>query len=354
MSQAIERPGRVEARAPRAAPRVLVGLAAILVACSGGAGSPAPRPSSAVPTVAASAASSTPLASRLVATVRIDNPDEMAVAAGSVWVKTDDGRVVQVDPRANRVVGEIKVDTTSEQPHYCQGLGSDGTRLWACAARGEGASRTIDVVRIDPVTRRIAATFAVAKIFHQLRMPVLRGHLWVLVGTGDKVVAIDIATDRQQPPIELGARCTQLAVAGEMLLATCGQDDAIIEIDAERRIVGRRVRFEDARVIAVGPDAVWIAQRDAVARLDRTTLQPTLAISGLPKVGTSGDLVLADEGLWIRMEGGFLYRVDPDTGQVAEHITTSTELSGGSLLVTDGAIWTTAADDRQLLRLQRT
>jgi len=69
-------------------------------------------------------------------------PDELAFVQGFMWVKTDDGHLIQVDPATNNVVGDITVDTTRDYPaHFCQGLGTDGMNIWACSARGDADNK---------------------------------------------------------------------------------------------------------------------------------------------------------------------------------------------------------------------
>jgi hypothetical protein len=71
-------------------------------------------------------------------------PDHLA-AAGSLWVRKDDGTVLRIDPDDTT---EIATITTSDG--LCQGLGADDVAVWSCTDDG--------VARIDPATNEVAAT----------------------------------------------------------------------------------------------------------------------------------------------------------------------------------------------------
>src|SRR5919108_6394024 len=162
----------------------LVTVALILVACTRSSSkepslTPTSLPqvptstSTSVPAILPTPASIVPFDERLLATIDIKYPDELILVQDFIWVKTDDGHVIQFDPATNSVVGDIKVDTTSDPFHYCQGLGTDGENIWACSASGDEDNRTIDVVRIDPASQSVIETFKVGKLFDQFEMPFL-------------------------------------------------------------------------------------------------------------------------------------------------------------------------------------
>jgi hypothetical protein len=283
---------------------------------------------------------------RLLATIEVKYPDELVFVQGYIWVKTDDGHLVQVDPTTNSVVGDIKVDTTSDPYHYCQGIGTDGDSIWACSASGDEDNKTIDVVRIDPNTRSVVETVKVGKIFDQFKMPVLLSKVWVLSGNGDKLVGVDITANRPSPAIDLGARCSQVEAVGKSLLATCKLDDLVLRIDPELGEVTDRMTFSNPVGIAASENGIWLSQGNAIARLDTESLDPVATFSGL-----SGDMFATKEAVWVRLEPGFLFRIDPASNQLVEQIKTDHSLSVGSVLVTSDSIWTTANENDMLIRL---
>jgi outer membrane protein assembly factor BamB len=303
------------------------------------------------PAVLPTASSMVPLEERLLAKIDINYPDELVFVKDFIWIKTDDGYVVQVDPTTNKVVNEIKVDTTTDPGHYCQGLGTDGESIWSCSASGDENHKTIDVVRIEPQTQKVVETVKVNKIFDQFDMPFLNNQIWVLSGSGDKLTGIDVTTNQAGLPIDLGTRCFQLAVMERMLVATCTLDNLILQIDPEKKEVVRRVTLASPRVVATTRSAVWVAQDDSVVRLDPKSLNPMVVFINLPGVGTSGDIFVTDEAVWVRQDNGFLYRINPTRDQISEQLKLDEPLSGGSVLATSDSVWTTASDDNLLIRL---
>ena len=255
---------------------------------------------------------------------------------------------IKVDPATNRVVGDIKVDTTSDPYHYCQGLGTDGENIWACSASGDQDHRAIDVVRIDPGSQSVVETVKVGKIFDQFNMPFLLNQIWVLSGSGDKLIGIDVTTNQPGPAIDLGARCFQVAVVNSSLLVTCRLDNLVLRIDPEKMEVSERLTIPSPRNIATTENGVWLSQDNEIVRLDPGSLNPVVTFPRL----FNADIFATKEAVWVRLEDGFLYRIDPVSNQLMEQIRTDQNLSMGGILVTSDSIWTTAGDDDLLIRLR--
>jgi DNA-binding beta-propeller fold protein YncE len=326
---------------------LLVMAALILAACTTTSSQElTPTPIS-VPTILPTPSSIVSFDERLLATIDIKYPDELAFVQGSIWVKTDNGHVIQVDPATNSVVGDIQVDTTSDPYHYCQGLGTDGENIWACSASGDENQRTIDVVRIDPRTQSVVETVKIGKIFDQFNMPFLLNQIWVLSGNGDKLVGIDITTNQPGAAIDLGARCFQVAVVSKSLLVTCKLDNLLLRIDPAKMEVTERLTFSNPRNITATENGIWLSQDNVVVRLDPESLNPVIAFANL----FNADLFVTNEAVWVRLENGFLYQINPASNELMEQIKTDQSLSVGSILVTPDSIWTIAADDDLLIRL---
>lgn len=297
-------------------------------------------------------ASITSFDERVLATIQIlKEPDEMVLVQGYIWTKTADGHVMQIDPATNAVIADVKVDTATVPHHYCQGLGTDGEDIWVCSASSEADNTIIDVVRVDPVSQSIVETFKVGKIFEQLDFPFLLNQIWVLVDGGGRLIGIDVTTNRVSSTIDLGARCFQLAAVGAVLMATCPLDDLVIRIDPERGEVTAQVTLQRPGYLAGNEDGIWVAQASSIVRLDPATLNPVALFTNLPEMD-SGDIFIMKEAVWVRHEGGFLYRIDPTTNQFVEQIQFGQNLAGGSVLVTSDSIWATAYDDNLLIRLR--
>ena len=251
------------------------------------------------------------LEERLLATIDIKYPDELAFVQGFIWVKTD------------------------------------GENIWACSASGDEDHRTIDVVRIDPNSQSVVETVRVGKIFDQFNIPFLLNQIWVLSGNGDKLVGIDITTNQPSPAIDLGARCFQVAAVNSSLLVTCRMDNLVLRIDPEKMEVAEEFSVPSPRKITATENGIWLSQDNAVVRLDSESLTPVATFTKL----FNADIFGTKEAVWVRLEAGFLYRIDPLSNQLIEQIKTDQGLSIGSMLVTPDSIWTTAGDDDLLIRL---
>jgi hypothetical protein len=284
------------------------------------------------------------LASRVVARIPITNPDGLTEVAGKIWVKTDDGRVVRVDPSRNKVTGSIRVDTATAPAHYCQGIGTDGTDVWSCSA----TDTTTNLVRIDPHHPDGGKSTAVDKVFDQLTLPHTTRGLWVLSAAGRSLSLVEPSsgTVTRYP---LPVRCLQLATSEALVVATCAPDNLVLAIDPNTGRVRGRVSLPGPRLALVTDRDVWV---DTSKGLTRLGLDLTVrAIFPQQYAGLAGDLAVFGNDLWVRGTGGVLWRIDQARNRVAEQITTDTAISGGSLLITANAIWMTQGDEGYLLRI---
>jgi hypothetical protein len=324
----------------------LVAIVLVTMAAGGAcASSHGPVSRSAAPLlVTGSPAASSTLASREVARIRIANPDGMTEVAGQIWVKTDDGRVVRVDPSRNKVIGSIQVDTAAEPQHYCQGIGTDGTDVWSCAA----SDTTTGLVRIDPTHPKPGKPAAVDKIFDQLTLPYTTRGFWVLSGDG-RSLSVVAPSSGAVTRYALPARCLQLAASDAVVIATCASENLVLAIEPSTGQVRGRVSLPEPRLAVVTDRDIWV---DTSKGLTRLALDLTVrSIFPNQYAGLDGDLAVSGNDLWVRGRGGVLWRIDQARNEVAEHITSDTQISAGSLLVTAGAIWTTQGDEGYLVRL---
>ena len=168
----------------------LIGVALLLVSAACSSYAPTPDSPSSAPstsmTISDFAARTTGYSERVQARVRVDNGDGLAEVDGSIWVKTDDGRVVRVDPRTNRVTGQVPVDTSTDSSSYCQGIGVVEGALWACSANGQST----DVAEVDSATLKVKRRVPVDKVFDQMTLPAGADSLWILSDNGTKATRL--------------------------------------------------------------------------------------------------------------------------------------------------------------------
>jgi outer membrane protein assembly factor BamB len=275
--------------------------------------------------------------------MKISFPDELAVVRDAVYVKTDDGHVVRINPATRTVGADVRIDTTTNPDEYCQGLGSDGQTLWACSAAGDG---TTDVVRLDPDTLEVLATVKVDKIFDQLTLPLSEGTLWVLSGTGDTLTAVDTASNRTTAH-PLGRSCLQAAATARVVYLTCLLSDEVLAVDTTTgKIIDKAAVADPVNVVADDED-VWVSGAEGIVRFS-PDLDPRSVYPGLV-AGREGDLLLTEDALWIRQGPEFLSRIDTATDAVAARYAIDPVPSGGSLVAIGDEVWTTAYDDDLVL-----
>jgi hypothetical protein len=295
--------------------------------------------------ITAEPASIHPLSSRVVARIPIDNPDGLTEVGEAIWVKTDDGRAVRIDPKHNKVTGSIRLDTATESHQYCQGIGTDGTSVWACAA----TDTTTNVVRVDPAKLTVKTTAAADKMFDQLTLPHTSKGFWVLSGNGRALSLVSAAGTVTSYPLRV--RCLQVAAGAKVVVATCAADNVVVAIDPTSGRVRGQVHLSAPRLALVTDQDVWVDTADGLTRLSLDLKKR--AVFPNQYAGLGGDLAFSGNDLWVRGPGGVLWRIDQSRNAVVEKLTTDQPISGGSLLVTADALWASAGDEGYLLRLSR-
>ena len=264
----------------------------------------------------------------------LGGPDWLAADDRYVYVKRDDGYVDQIDPDTNEVVASVEVGG-----ELCQGMGVGFDAVWTC--------RNTDVARVDFETGRVETTIPLGKASVQGTLPAGFDRIWVLLGDGGQLTGIDPTTNVADPPIELGVRGTDVAVADDGVWVASSPDGAVVRVDpATRAVTARFDGLDRPSALAVGDD-VWAGGASTTVRIDPTsgTVIDTIEIG----VGLDGALALDGTSLWIRNAADFLQHVDTETGAV--EMISADAPSGGDVLVAFGSVWASAYNDAALFRL---
>lgn len=326
-----------------------VALVVLLAGCSGGAGGADPAPTSAASTVAPASApvvtaapAEQALDPLLVGTVPVDNPDGLVAVGDALFVKTDDGRVVRIDPKTVKVTGEVKLDTATDRNNYCQGITTDGTAVWACSA----SDSSTGLVKVDPTTLTAGAVVPVGKIFTQLSLPRTARGVWVLTGTGRTLSVVDPAGEVTS--YELGSECGQVAASEQVVAVTCARDGLVLLIDPATGSVTGRVSVQDPGIAAVVDRTVVVDTKQGVAQIGPGATVDVVYSQVLS--GGDGDVVAAGAVVWVRGSGGRLWRLDPATKAITATLKPATPLSAGSLHVTADAVWASDNNNGTVLK----
>jgi hypothetical protein len=272
----------------------------------------------------------------LIAEIEVlGGPDWLAVGDHGVWVKTDNGSVVLIDPATNQIVDTVDVDAGGE---LCQGLGAGDGSIWACS----GA----DVARIDAGLPEVLSVIPVGKTYTQGNIAVAEGQFWMLIGDGSTLHGY--LTDEQDlwSRYALPVRGTDLAVGEAGLWVISTVDNAAVHVDMETGRVLDRIDVQ-APVDVVVDSGVWIGTQSDSVRLDLAS--GTIDLRVPVGIGDDGSITATPGEVWIQSVEPLMTRIDRNTGAVID--TYSAEVTnGGDSVYAFGSVWTSAYDDAKVFR----
>lgn len=302
--------------------------------------SPSPTPGWPV-VVSSTPAATTQLADVADAVFRlIGDPDWIVAFDGFIWIKGDNGFVTKIDPATNSAVDDVHSDTKSNQ--LCQGIGAGGGYIFSCSGS--------DVVQIDPDTVEVLKSIPIAKVYDQGRLVFAADNIWVLTHGGDQLVGIDAATGAVGSPIDLPVACNDLGPGVATVWILCPNEDLVLKFDPVGRSIQGQVELR-APASAFGTETdLWVGTADGLARLDSGDLHRIALFEGFDPT-LEVDVGVDDNDVWYRTPTGFLHRIDASTNTVEEQYIPDEAVSGGSVIVFDGFVWTDAFNDALVVRL---
>ena len=234
-----------------------------------------------------------------------ENPTEIAVGEGAVWVVNSGGpSVSRISPDTNEVVGEpIEV-----------GNGP------ADIAAGEGAVWVINrfdgtVARIDPDTNEVVKDIPVG--LEARGIAIGFGSVWVALAGSNQVVRIDPQTNDVTHPIGVGNAPGALAVSADAVWVVNTLDDTAMEIDPHTNTVVDTRRVDGPSGIAVVQGSMWVTNEwdGTLSRIEpgQTSASP-IVIGSVPQglAAVNGDLWVSVRGTATSHRGGTLRVVASD------------------------------------------
>ena len=259
--------------------------------------------------------------------------------------KRKDGRV---DERA-RDSAQLEVADTISIPKLRRTRGYEAGVL----AFGEGAvwlSRAPDaVLRIDPETRRVAATIPLRS---PGRIVVGEGSVWVIHGDNG-LARIDPSTN-QVTEIRVGEKPVDVAVSGGSAWVTHRVEGGpVVRVDTATNKVVATVTpgVRGTWGIAADDEAVWVTAPNAlsVLRLDPETNEVAATIETVTAdvTATPERVAIGADSVWISdSTTPSVLRVDPEGNDIVDQIRSPTEQWAPDLLaVDDGSVWAVAGVD---------
>jgi outer membrane protein assembly factor BamB len=252
--------------------------------------------------------------------------------------------VAVIDPRTNRIVGQVPVGSRP----VAIAAGADG--VWVANADDETVSR------IDPVKLKVVRTIGIGVPASDIAVGV--GSVWVGSSTGT-LVRIDPRTDTVVEKLDLGGP-DELAPYGIYAVATgagavwAGSGSRhLLKIDPRTNEVLARVDVAETPAdVAFGAGDVWVAHIGGrVLRIEPRTSRVTGAVSAAPFPMA----ITAGEGsVWVTAAslapGGLLWRVDPATLTVSGGVTRLSQIPHG-VTTGGGAVWVAGGLSGTLIRV---
>ena len=261
----------------------------------------------------------------LVAAIPLSaSPDAIAAGAGSIWVAMSDrGAVSRIDPATNTV------QQTIPTPGGPSALTVGGGFVWVADTLAG------TVTQIDPRTNGgqvVGKPIRVGNLPSSIDWGL--GAVWV-ANSVDRTVVRDRPGHRNPGPADLGRRRggRRSRRRRQRLGARKGVRRVLSRIDpATRTVVGTTNVGNEPAAVAVGPDAVWVANGadGTVAKIDPSSghLEGAFPVGKQP----SGIAVAADGHVWVANAGSAtLTELDPATGHVIRAVPTGAPPSGVAL-----------------------
>jgi len=217
-----------------------------------------------------------PETNKVTSRIPLDGPlrGSLSVSAahGKVWIaccgesgtgaSASGGRLLQVDPRRERVVADIAL------PASPVAVAADASGAWVATAGGQ-------VLMVSERRNRVTATIdAGGPLGFSQTIAVGAGGVWLADPFDEQVVRIDPRTRRVMSRIPAGA-ATTVAVAGDDVWALSSL--GLLRIDPARDRVVATASDPDlrrARFVAAGAGAVWAAGWSSVSRVDPDLVAP--------------------------------------------------------------------------------
>ena len=270
-----------------------------------------------------------PSAGNVVATIKVPNSGGLAIGAGAVWVaSTPSHTVTRIDPSTNAVVDTVSTGGNFDPFHGPSRLAFGHGTMWVL----DGTVDCSCVHRIDPATNTVVATIKLGTPtgprIAPLGIAVQLDAVWIAVRAGTEdapdgsVLRVDPATNTVSAIIGAGSNPefggpTGIAAEPGSVWAGVPSLKSVVRIDSSTNAVVATIPGMTCAEGQVAADAsgVWVADCDAVRRIDRGTNKVTKTVripdaTGMGAVGIAVGL----GSVWA--QAGPLIRIDPTSGAI--------------------------------------
>jgi streptogramin lyase len=361
---ALRRVGRGRSGGTKMAGLALTGLAVVLAIAvmtglvlrpgRGVGGEPSPTAASPSPIVSASPSASvvpfpSPILVEPTVAIAITGPVTLATDGTSVWSYTAAGDVVRIDPLTNKVVATFR---PAPDTNDLQSLAGNETGLWVTDWT---ASK---LFRLDPQTLKSIASIDTAG--RSKGVLITRDAVWVANTRGGSVERIDPKTNTVSARIPLGpigpSGPNWLAEGLGSLWVGVPNNSTVFRIDQATNKVQAAIKVDPPASpcggLAVGSTAVWITSCDGssfVAQIDPVT---NAVVATIDLRGRGYTFAMIGDRPWVSSTNGQIVRLDPISHAVDRVVTPGPGFSGGGdVVVAAGSMWIVDYSANRILRL---
>ena len=221
------------------------------------------------------------------------------------------------------------------------GLTSDGSSMWVWGDTG--------VVRIDPSTDAVAATFPLTADATGNSMAVGSGSVWVCAFDGNTVTRLDAKTGRHLATIAAGPNPAQIIYADGSVWVSEHRGGTVSRIDPATNKIIATILVGSAgpsgpTFLASGGGSIWVSipNDETIVRIDpvTNTVTATIRVGHVDALDAGGQLVADPMAGWAILQG------DANTAVARIDATTNTITArlifpgiAGWPLVSSGFVW---------------
>lgn len=293
-----------------------------------------------------------PSAGTVLARISVTDPNDVAFAAGSVWVPLHhSAAVARIDPATNAVATSVPV-TTSDSGEKPGRLAYGDGALWLTNYTDIGVAGSL--VRIDPATGNVVAS--VRSPAELCCAPIVGGGwAWAIAPdlSGGSLIKVSEQTNAVVGTMRLANAFSGAYGAGSVWV---GSGNEVVRVDPATNAVTARIPMSgNASVRAFGAGTVWVDLDTKIARVDPATNAIASRIALPETFGREPHFVAVDgDRAWITgssADKSALWRVDVSTNSVTGVVRLDFPAGSiGGVAVGAGAVWASLGD-RAIVRV---
>ena len=238
-----------------------------------------------------------------VSLVDIEDPTDIAIDSGAVWVLSASGRTLNRIDVATGAVAHVGV------PAIPTGMAAGDGTVWITTGFGATAGEP-GVFGIGMASRQIEDRFALGDGVEGVAIG--EGAVWVTNRIDNTLTRIDLTTQVVAGVTDVGEQPSAVVVGDGSVWVANAIDRTIWRINPSNLTLMAEITLAASPYdLALGFGRLWVTseQQGSVTLIDVTTntIQQTLTMRGAPRGVSAGP-----DDVWVAIGNGDLIRIDPD------------------------------------------